>query len=168
MDIRDLKPEDAGMVSEIYNYYVLNSVASFETAPVGTVEMRKRLKGIIGRYPAFAAFEDGRMVGYCYAHAWRERAAYSHTWEATIYLDHNYTGHGLGMKMMQELMRRCSQEDCHALIADITASNQASIRMCEKLGFHQIAFNREVGYKFGQVLSTVYYEYIFPTHRFHS
>ena len=42
--IRPVKPEDATDIANIYNEYVLHSVATFETEPVSVPEMRGRIE----------------------------------------------------------------------------------------------------------------------------
>ena len=46
-----------------------------------------RLLGIhSGHNATVALMEDGRILGYSYAGKWKDRSAYRHTVEATIYL----------------------------------------------------------------------------------
>lgn len=48
--------------------------------------MLSRIVQISSKYPYFVYETDGIVVGYCYAHAWKERAAYRYTAETTVYL----------------------------------------------------------------------------------
>lgn len=85
--IRKATFEDAPHIAALYNRYVMNGVESFETEPLPVGEMRRRVAGISPRFPYYVAEEWGRVVGFCYAHPWKERAAYCNTLETTIYLD---------------------------------------------------------------------------------
>ncbi|MBN4052140.1 hypothetical protein JYT59_00145 [Sphingobacteriaceae bacterium AH-315-L07] len=42
--VRPVQLEDAHAISKIYNYYILNSVVTFETTPVTIEEMRARIQ----------------------------------------------------------------------------------------------------------------------------
>lgn len=94
-------------------------------------------------------------MGYCYAHQWKERAAYSKTLETTIYIDKDATRQGLGRIMVKLLIDICRNEGYRALIACITQGNEASIKMHESLGFKQVSEFKEVGFKFDTWLDVV-------------
>lgn len=154
--IRFVSADDAPEIAAIYNMYVEQTVISFETKAVGIDEMRRRIDEVSSEYPYFVSVgDDGRIEGYCYAHRWKERAAYHATLETTVYLRSDYCGHGLGRKLMERLIGECRERGFHALIACITADNQASIALHERLGFEMVSRFREVGCKFGRRLDVV-------------
>ena len=72
--IRRVELQDAKAITTIYNEYVGHSVATFETEPLREEDMRNRIAGIAVRFPYFVYEEEGKVVGYCYAHLWKERA----------------------------------------------------------------------------------------------
>ena len=78
--IRRVELQDAKAITTIYNEYVGHSVATFETEPLREEDMRNRIAGIAVRFPYFVYEEEGKVVGYCYAHLWKERAAYRQRW----------------------------------------------------------------------------------------
>lgn len=47
--------------------------------------MRGRIDSISSAFPYFVYEYDGELIGYCYAHLWKEREAYSKTLETTVY-----------------------------------------------------------------------------------
>ena len=49
--IREVRPEDTGSITAIYNEYVAHSVITFETEPVREEEMRSRITGIVSHFP---------------------------------------------------------------------------------------------------------------------
>ena len=79
--IRRVELQDAKAITTIYNEYVEHSVATFETEPLREEDMRSRIAGIAVRFPYFVYEEEGKVVGYCYAHLWKERTAYRYTLE---------------------------------------------------------------------------------------
>ena len=99
--LRKVMPEDIPAITQIYNEYILHSVASFEVEAVTEAEMLRRMQGIVPACPYFVAEVDGKVAGYCYAHPWKERPAYCHTLETTIYLAPAYTGQGIGRLLMK-------------------------------------------------------------------
>ena len=71
--IRQVELQDAKAITNIYNEYVLQSVATFDTEPVLEEEMRTRIAEISSRFPYFVYEENQEITGYCYAHTWKER-----------------------------------------------------------------------------------------------
>ena len=124
--IRDVKPQDATAITKIYNEYITNSIISFETEPLTEEDMLSRIVQISSKYPYLVYETGGIVVGYCYAHAWKERAAYRYTAETTVYLSPAYTGRGIGTLLMQKLIEECRNKNYRALIACITDDNIAS------------------------------------------
>lgn len=153
--IRPVETKDIPQITEIYNSYVLNGVESFETQPLTIEHMGDRIAGIHPQFPYYVAEEEGRVVGFCYAHPWKERAAYCHTLETTIYLRPDVKRRGTGTALMHKLLADCRRRGYKALIACITGENVASIAFHRRLGFEQASLFRSVGYKHGRWLDVV-------------
>lgn len=156
--IRRVKLQDAKAITTIYNEYVEHSVATFDTEPLREEDMRSQIAEIAARFPYFVYEEDGRVAGYCYAHLWKERDAYKHTLETTVYMAPGYLGKGIGKLLMQRLIEECKREGYHALVACITEGNAASDALHLGLGFRQVSHFEKVGLKFGRWLDVVDYE----------
>ena len=84
--IRAVTLQDTSAITAIYNEYIAHSTSTFDIEPVSEEEMQKRISEISARYPYFVYETDGEIVGYCYAHPWKEREAYNRTLETTVYL----------------------------------------------------------------------------------
>lgn len=162
-EIRAVKADDAEAIAAIYRRYVTESVATFETIPPTVKEMRQRIIDISSRFPYYVYETEGVIAGYCYAHPWKERAAYEKTLETTIYLAHSYQHRGIGRKLMEKLITECNRQGYFALIACITGSNTDSIEFHRSLGFQQVSFFEKVGFKLNQVLDVVDYELLLPS-----
>lgn len=150
--IRSVNGDDCESIAEIYNDYVVNSTATFETEPITAEEMRGRISSIYPAFPYFVYEEDGKIRGYCYAHAWKERAAYSKTLETTVYIADKYRGRGIGKILVSRLIDECRKRGYEVLVACITAENKASCEMHLKMGFKQVSLFEGVGIKFGRHL----------------
>lgn len=158
--IRKVELADATDIAGIYNDYVENTTISFEIELISVEDMCKRITEISSHYPYFVFESGGKVVGYCYVHAWKERMAYCKTVETTIYIAPGSKGLGIGERLMRRLIEECGRRGYHALVACITGGNVASMRLHEKLGFKQVSLFREVGWKFGELLDVVDYELI--------
>lgn len=156
--IRRVKLQDAKDITTIYNEYIEHSVITFETEPLREEDMRNRIAAIAARFPYFIYEEEGKVIGYCYAHPWKERAAYGHTLETTIYLAHGYEGQGIGKQLMIRLIEECRREGYRVLIACVTEGNAVSDALHTGLGFRKVSHFEKVGLKFGRWLDVIDYE----------
>ncbi len=156
--IRKVDLRDAAAIMAIYNGYITDSVITFETEPLSLEEMRGRIAAVSADFPYWVYEVEGKIAGYCYAHPWKEKAAYSRTLETTVYLSPEYTGRGLGRLLMQKLIDDCRERGIHALIACITEGNEASCALHLKMGFKQVSRFHQVGWKFGRWLDVMDYQ----------
>ncbi len=159
MTFRDAVSADAGRIADIYNHYISDTIVTFELDPVTPEEIGRRIREITKDYPYLAATDDsGTVIGYAYASRFREREAYRHTAEVTIYLDRNRTGAGLGGPLFSELLGRLRKTDTVALIGAIALPNEPSVRLHEKFDFRKVAHLEKVGFKFGEWIDVGYWE----------
>lgn len=153
--IRKVRLDDAPAIANIYNPFITQTTVSFETEEVSTEQMAQRIADISAHYPYYVYEEDGKLLGYCYLHAWKERAAYAPTLELTIYLAPEAQSRGIGRPMVEQLIADARQMQVHALIACITQENEHSVRFHQSLGFKQVSHFKNVGYKLGRMLDVV-------------
>ena len=149
-EIRRAAPHDAPAIAEIYNWYVLNTVITFEVDPVSPAEMARRIEAVLEKYDWLVQERDGELLGYAYATRFRERAAYRFITESTVYLRNGLQGQGLGRPLYRALIARVFELGYRSLIGGIALPNDPSVRLHEALGFEQVAHYRRVGFKFEQ------------------
>lgn len=158
--IREVRPEDAKAVCNIYNEYIRKSAATFEETPVSDGEMSRRIETITAEYP-WLVYESGDIVvGYTHARRWKERAAYRHTVETGTYLDAGHVGKGIGTELKRALLDELRARGFHAVISGIALPNDASVALCEKFGFKKVAHFTEVGFKFNRWIDVGYWQLI--------
>lgn len=158
MEIRFADLGDATKIAAIYNRYITETTVTFEVEPLDTETMQARINSFVKHGVYVVAEEKGDVVGYAYAHPWKERTAFCHTWETTVYVNPTFQRQGIGLRLMEELIAQCRERGVHALVACITAENEGSRRMHTRLGFSQVSLYKEVGYKFGRWLDVADYE----------
>jgi len=156
--LRPVRPDDAPSIAEIYNHYILNSPATFEEAAVGPGEMRQRILETTQTYPWFVCEENGVLLGYCYGRKWRERAAYRHSVEVSVYLRPSEAGRGRGSTLLEALLADLRSRRFHCVIGGVALPNPSSVALLEKFGLRQIAHFREVGHKFGRWIDVGYWQ----------
>jgi L-amino acid N-acyltransferase YncA len=152
MNVRQATEADAGKIADIYNWYVLNTIISFETDPVSPGEMKKRVRGKLDKYDWIVGESDQGIVGYAYYGLFRERAAYHHTVESTIYLPRESMGKGFGKALYSHLIRSAKGRGFREMIGIIALPNPESIALHQKIGFEEVGVLRGVGYKLGRYI----------------
>ena len=158
--------EDSAAIAEIYNHYVLNTIVTFEELEVTAAQMRERILSVVSAsLPWLVAEVSGQIVGYAYAGRFHSRSAYRFTVEATVYLEKDSGGRGIGTKLYEALLQQIKQQNFHSVIGIIALPNEASVKLHEKLNFTKIGHFSEVGYKFNQWLDVGYWQVILNAQR---
>jgi len=156
--LRNATPDDAASICAIYNHYVLNTPVTFEETAVTADEMRSRILKVTEALPWLVCEEDGELIGYSYATRWRDRAAYRHSVELTVYLRPSSIGSGKGSELFAALLPELRRRGIHCAIAGALLPNPRSTALLEKFGMQQVAHLREVGFKFGRWLDVGYWQ----------
>lgn len=78
------------------------------------------------------------------------------TAEASIYVDRNFKGHGLGTALYQKLEDALCSQGVVNLMACITEGNENSIHFHEKFGYKEVGTFVKVGYKFNRWLDVTW------------
>jgi len=158
--IRPVKFTDAKQIADIYNYYVLNSVVTFDETLFTEADFKERIFSVSKQYPFLVYEEEGRILGYAYANMFRQKPAYKNTVETTIYMANDVQGKQMGTKLYTVLLQQLKEQKYHVAIGGLTLPNTASVKLHEKLGFKQVAHFKEVGYKFNKWLDVGFWELI--------
>ena len=159
--IRNCTIADATAIAEIYNYYIQNTIITFEEELVNSAEIIQRMEKIhASGLPYLVYEEDGVIIGYAYAGEFRSRCAYRHTLESSLYLRNGYSGRGIGEQLYRELIERLKKTDCHSLIGVVAAPNPASSKLHMRLGFNYSGTLRDAGYKFDRWIDTEYWQLV--------
>ncbi|SDS08544.1 phosphinothricin acetyltransferase [Paraoerskovia marina] len=155
--VRDATDDDAAGIGAVYEYYVRESTATFETDPPDVEFWRERMHSTQSEGWPFVVAEgpDGTILGWAYVGWWRPRPAYRYTVETSIYLLPGQAGKGLGSALLQRVLDGSRAAGAREAVAIISSgASPASRKLHEKLGFHEIGRLTDVGYKHGQWLDT--------------
>lgn len=159
--IRDVTLDDARRIAEIYNYYIEQTIITFEYDCVSENDIKNRIIKIQSKGHPFIVYEeDNKVIGYAYLNNWRERVAYNITLETSIYLDHSTIGKGIGKTLYKELINRSRQINIHSLIGVISLPNNASQKLHRDLGFNLIGNFKESGIKFDKLIDVEFWQLI--------
>lgn len=155
--IRPAEERDMAAVASLYAHYVRTATCTFEIEPPDAGEMAARLsKAKSLGAPYFVAEVGGTVAGYAYASTYRDRPAYRHTLENSVYVAPEFHGKGLGRSLMERVIQVATGGNFIQMVAVIgDSSNAASIRLHASLGFEHVGVLKDVGFKHGRWLDTV-------------
>ena len=165
--IRSAETEDAGRLLEIYGYYVVNTAITFEYDIPSREAFSARIGNTLKKYPYLILEEDGEVKGYAYAGVFKDRAAYDHSCEVSVYLDRSGKGRGYGRKLYEALEEKLKAQgirNLYACIGDPIGEDPYLTKDSEEfhrhLGFVKVGEFHKCGYKFGRWYNMIWMEKI--------
>ena len=158
MLIRDALTKDINDINEIYNYEVLNGVATFDTEPKTYEERKEWLEGHNKKYPCIVVELDGKTLAWGSLTQYSTRKAYDGTCEISIYVHEKSRGMGLGKHIIKELLERAKANGIHVILSRVAGENEASKNLHINFGFELVGVLKEVGYKFNRYIDVNFYQ----------
>ncbi|KAK3608855.1 hypothetical protein CHS0354_006896 [Potamilus streckersoni] len=151
LSVRSVREQDIARITEIYNYYILNSAYTFETEPITPAVMAERIAKLTPNYPYLVGEFNGQTVAYAYAGTYHERAAYRCTVQPSIYIDHHFTGKGIGSALYRTLIEEVGKSPVYySMLALISIPNAPSIKLHRTFGFEERGQIKSAGFKSGK------------------
>src|SRR5262252_9661507 len=105
--VRPATLDDLSALTDIYNYYVVNTAITFDLRPLTVDERRPWFDdhAAPGRHLLLAAVDStGACVGYATSSRWRPNAAYDTTVEASVYCRSDVRRTGCGTALYSALL----------------------------------------------------------------
>ena len=156
--IRPATENDVPEILSIYAPYILNTTITFEYTVPSEAEFLARFRGITAQFPWLVWEEKGEILGYVYASAPFQRAAYDWCAEPSVYLRPEARGRGIGQRLYAALEAILKQQGYQLLLAIITGENESSIRFHSRCGYMHNTLMENCGFKFGRWLGVVWME----------
>jgi phosphinothricin acetyltransferase len=156
--LRAAEPSDCYAICEIYNFYIQNSVVSFDEQIMDQAQWEDKLSYLNKQKLPFivAQTDHGEILGFAYVAPWRQKSAYRTTVEDSIYLRPASTGKRIGTMLLEELLKLSKQAGVKEVVAVISDSGaESSVRLHEQFGFKRQGHLAKVGYKFDRWLGTI-------------
>lgn len=156
--IRIANESDVPEILEIYAPYILTTTASFEYTVPSREEFSRRFAKYTAQFLWLVWEEGGRLLGYAYASAPFERAAYAWCAEPSIYLRPEALGTGIAGALYDALERLLEQQGYQVLYALISAENRRSVRFHKKRGYRLRMELPACGFKFQRWIGLLWLE----------
>jgi L-amino acid N-acyltransferase YncA len=159
-EIRLARAEDMPAVSEIYNYFVRISTATFQIEPESLTDRLQWFHARSNHEPVTVLRVEDDLVAWGALSRHRSREGYRQTAETSVYVRHDCHRRGHGRAILADLIKRARTLDYHTLLASCCSEAQPSIALHEESGFRQVGCFREVGRKFDRWLDVIYLQLI--------
>lgn len=158
--IRHARADDLEALTRLYNYYVEETVITFDVEPFTPEQRQGWLSQFAetGLYRLLVAEQGGRIAGYASSTRHRAKPAYNPSIETTVYLDPKMSGRGLGRRLYERLFSELTGEDVHSAFAGVALPNEASVAFHLAMGFTEIGTFHEIGRKFGRYWDVMWFE----------
>ncbi len=127
--IRRCTPADAQALAAIYDPIVAHTVISFEDAPPGPSELRRRIGEAGDRFPWLAFERESEVLGYAYASAHRARAAYRWSVDVSVYVAPAAHRCGIARRLYATLFDVLASQGYCAAFAGVALPNEASCNL---------------------------------------
>jgi L-amino acid N-acyltransferase YncA len=89
--------------------------------------------------------QDGKVIGWAALTPVSSRCVYAGVAEVSVYVDPEHSGKGIGLTLLNELVRQSEAEGIWTLQAGIFPENAASLRIHEKAGFRILGTREKIG-----------------------
>ena len=164
MEIRLARISDAESIMEIYNDEVTSGTATFDLTPRSLQEQKDWLSERSGVHVVLIAESEREVIGFGSLSRYQTRPAYSTTVENSIYVRPSDQGKGVGLALLDALIKKAAEHGFHTIIARISAEAQGSIATHKKAGFKEVGREIETGRKFGRWLDVVVMQRFVESH----
>ena len=158
VNLRAAEEKDCIAICEIYNFYIQNSVVTFDEQTMEVSQWVEKLTYLNKQKLPFVVAEtdNGEILGFAYVAPWRQKSAYRTTVEDSIYLRAAATGKRVGTKLLEELLSLSKHAGVKEVVAVISDSGaESSVRLHEQFGFKKQGHLGKVGFKFDRWLGTI-------------
>jgi L-amino acid N-acyltransferase YncA len=159
IEFRSVRFEDLPQVRDIYNYFIRNTVITFDDKPLDLNYWQDKQEMLEKFELPFIVMSKGpEVIGFAYVAPWRAKAGYLKIVENQIYLLPSATGKKLGGKLMKALLDACEAQGIKEVIAVIADRGAgASIALHKKFGFKENGHLANVAVRFGRPIGSHLY-----------
>jgi phosphinothricin acetyltransferase len=139
MRARAAIPADAGAIARIYNDGIDDRVATFETRHRTAADVERWFDG---RHPIVVVEDDGAILAFASTSDYRPRDCYAGIAEFSVYAARAARGCGAGRMAMEALFTSARDAGFWKLVSRVFPENQASRKLCARLGFREVGTYR--------------------------
>ena len=156
--IRLAEQRDVPGILEIYTPFILDTAVTFEEIVPDEASFWKRIQEIMVELPFLVCEIDGRIAGYAYASAYRNRASYRWSKEVSVYVHPDFHRRKVAHALYTTLHEMVRFQGIANLLAIITMPNESSVAFHEFFGYRKSGEFSKVGFKLNRWQNVGWFE----------
>jgi len=151
--VRKALDSDRDEIIAIFNYYAAASYAAYPEIPVN-----ERFFGFLreGTLAFLVLEQERRVVGFGLIKLLLPFPAFMGTGMLTYFILPEFTGKGLGRRLLERLTAEAEKMEMTSLVANMASKNTASILFHTRHGFTEVGRLHNAGTKFGERFDVVW------------
>ena len=154
LGVRPLEPDDWPAVAEIYWDGMRDGLATFETeVPAWDAWDASHLPD-----HRLVAELDGELLGFAALSPASRRRCYAGVTENSVYVAGDARGHGIGRRLLEELIARSEAAGIWMIQTSIFPENRASLALHQTCGFRIVGVRERIARRDGVWRDTVFLE----------
>ena len=165
MHSRRATPADAAVIAVIYNQGIEDRIATFETRPRSTEDVRTWFDGT---HPVVVVEERGQIVAFASTSTYRPRECYAGIAEFSVYAARAGRGQGAGRVAMNALLEAARAAGFWKLVSRVFVENHASRALLKQMGFREVGVYERHARLDGVWRDTVIVERLIPENQLDS
>ncbi len=154
MEIRPITKNNYSEVADIYGEGIATGVATFETSIPNWYKWNSSHLD----FARIAAYESDKILGWASLSPVSDRCVYGGVAEVSVYVSADARGKGVGVFLMEQLVKLSEENNIWTLQSGIFRKNKASIELHKKCGFRIIGYRERIGLLHGEWLDNVLLE----------
>jgi len=153
---RKVSPEDSKSIIDIFNFYIENSFSAFPEKKVSYDFFNVFLE-LSHNMPFYIVENENKeVIGFGLLYPYDRIDAFSGAAQISYFILPEYTGKGIGTKLLDTLISDARKLGIHTLLTTISSLNVKSINFHLKNGFVICGYFKKVGIKKGNVFDIVW------------
>lgn len=157
VSIRFAAFDDLPAILDIHNDVLINTTAIWKETEDDLAERRAWMSERQAQnFPVIVALNQDQIAGFASYGPWRTRCGYRRTVEHSVHMHRDFRGQGIGTALILRLIELAKADGRHVMLSGISADNEGSLRLHQRLGFYESGRMQQVGFKFGRWLDLVF------------
>jgi phosphinothricin acetyltransferase len=151
--IHDFRQSDLDTMLAVFNSFVRDSHAAYPESELN----RGQFETIMAQAKIIVTLRhEEAVIGFGFISSYKPLGNFDHTGVLTYFILPDYTGVGLGTRLLHELFRRGREAGISNYLAHISSRNEQSLNFHRKHGFKEVGRFKEVARKFGELIDVVW------------
>ena len=142
-------------VADIFNYYILNSMAAFSDQVVGADHFKSHWSNH-RNYPFYLIQENNITIGFGFLSPLHLAPTMEHSVKCTYFIHPASVGRGLGKRLLELLIADGSASGAEQFFVSISSKNTISLSFHERHGFERCGRLKSVGIKNGHTFDLIW------------